>query len=547
MSKLKIQLSQLNPIVGDLEGNANKILQAHKAAELNGCDLVIFSEMVICGYPCRDLWHKKYFIKAAEEKILEISKATENSKCAILLGAPTTDIERKKEVFRNSAVLIEGGEIKKIINKKTLPTLSVFDEYRYFSPASHISTVEFRGQTLAILVCEDLWDAKNLFLLSEQIFDNIIVINASPFSKTKQENRLKLCENFTKTLGKNLIYVNQVGAQDSLVFDGASFVMNSKGEIALKMAEFVEDFAVIEIEKNSPEITIFSDETTKITDSVEFLARAKNSNSQKIYQACRLGLKDYIEKNGFKKVMLGMSGGIDSALVAAIAVDALGSENVTLYALPSRFNSKSSMDDALLCAKNLGVKLEVISIEEMFEAALKTMPNLSPLAKENLQSRLRGNILMALSNTSGALLLSTGNKSELACGYATIYGDMCGAFNPIKDLYKMEVFELARQKSEVIPQNILTKEPSAELRENQKDSDSLPDYKVLDQILFSLIEEEKSVAEISKNFDVSLVEKVAKLFYSSEYKRRQSVLGPKVSDMAFDLERRYPITNKFTK
>jgi NAD+ synthase len=543
MSKLKIQLSQINPIVGDLAGNTAKILQAHAAAEFAGCDLVIFPEMSICGYPCGDLWQKKYFIKAAEEKVLEIAQATKTSKCAILLGAPTTDIERKKEVFRNSAILIEGGEIKKILNKKTLPTFSVFDEDRYFKAANHISNVEFRGQTLAILICQDLWDAKNLFLLSEQIIDNIIVINASPFTKNKQQKRFELCENFTKTLGKNLIYLNQVGGQDSLVFDGASFVMNSAGKILLKMAEFEEDFAVFEIEKNSPEITIFSDETYKNNDSVKFSAGTQNS----IYQACVLGLKDYINKNGFKKVMLGMSGGIDSALVATISVDALGAENVNLYALPSRFNSAESMSDAMLCAKNLGVKLEVISIEEMFEAALKTMPNLSPLAKENLQSRLRGNILMALSNTSGALLLSTGNKSELACGYATIYGDMCGAFNPIKDLYKTEVFELARLKSDVIPQNILTKEPSAELRENQKDSDSLPAYEILDKILFALIEEEKSVAEISKNFETELVKKIAQLFYANEYKRKQSVIGPKISEMAFDLERRYPITNKFTK
>lgn len=242
-----------------------------------------------------------------------------------------------------------------------------------------------------------------------------------------------------------------------------------------------------------------------------------------------------------------MSGGVDSALVAAMAVDALGKENVTLYALPSRFNSSSSMDDAILCAKNLGVNLEIISIETMFEAALQTLPQASSLAKENLQSRIRGNILMAISNTSGALLLTTGNKSEMACGYATIYGDMCGAFNPIKDLYKTEIYQLAALKSAVIPANILTKAPSAELRENQKDSDSLPDYDILDKILFALIEEQKSVEEISKNFDENLVKKIAKLFYSSEYKRQQSALGPKISNMSFDLERRYLITNKFTK
>ena len=535
MSKLKIQLAQINPIVGDLEGNLEKILHHYKLANEANCDLIIFPEMVICGYPCQDLWNKDYFIKEIEEKIDQICQTSRKFNCAILFGAPTTDIERKQKILRNSAVLISDGEVKNIINKKNLPNSSIFDEARYFTAASYLSNIEFRGQTLAILICEDLWNLKNIFLLKDQIFDNLIVINSSPYSTGKQEKRFKLCKNFTKEIGKNIIYLNQVGAEDSLVFDGASFVMNKKGEVILQMKEFEEDVAIIECEKNG-----------QITHNYQ-LNQSQNSPAEKIYQACTLGLKDYVTKNGFKKLMLGMSGGIDSALVATIAVDAVGAENVSLYALPSRFNSESSMIDAKNCAKNLGINLQVISIEMMFEAALHTIPNLSDLAKENLQSRLRGNILMSISNSSGALLLSTGNKSELACGYATIYGDMCGAFNPIKDLYKMQVFELAKLKSDIIGQNILTKAPSAELREDQKDSDSLPDYEILDQILFALIEEEKSVAEISQKFDKNLVQKIAKLFYSSEYKRQQAVIGPKISNMSFDRERRYPITNKFTK
>jgi NAD+ synthetase len=273
--------------------------------------------------------------------------------------------------------------------------------------------------------------------------------------------------------------------------------------------------------------------------------------TEKNYAACVLGLKDYVLKNGFKKVIIGMSGGIDSALVATIATDALGAENVKLYALPSRFNSQNSMTDAVNCSQNLGIKLEVISIEEVFKAMLTTLGEISDLAKENLQSRIRGNILMALSNDSGALLISTGNKSELSCGYATLYGDMCGAYNPIKDLYKTQVYELANwrnKEKEIIPQNILTKEPTAELRENQKDSDSLPEYEILDKILYSLIEEEKSVEEIvSQGFEQELVLKISKLLYLSEYKRQQSCLGPKISEMAFDKDRRYQITNKFFK
>ena len=531
MPGLKIHLSQINPIVGDLEGNTQKILQEFKLANEAGCDLVVFSEMTICGYPCEDLWQKKYFYKAVEEKIFEICSKTRNARCALIVGAPTIEMERKSEVFRNSALFIENGEVKKIISKKTLPTYAVFDEARYFKSAQSLSTIEFRGQTLAILVCEDLWDPKNLYLLGEQIFDAVIAINASPYTTKKHQYRQQLCENFCQVLKKPLIYINQVGGQDSLVFDGSSFVMDAKGKIVLQMPEFIEASAVIELEKDGK---ITSKNNWQLSDAIS-----------RDYKACVLGLRDYMHKSGFEKALLGMSGGIDSALVAAIAVDALGAQNVSLYALPSRFNSDESMIDAQTCAKNLGVKLEVISIEMMFEAMLFTLPNLSNLARENAQSRIRGNILMGLSNTSGALLLSTGNKSELACGYATIYGDMCGAFNPIKDLYKTQVYELAKLKSDVIPQNIITKEPSAELRPNQKDSDSLPEYDILDKILFALIEEQKPLAEIAKNFDENLVKRVANMLYSNEYKRRQSVIGPKISNMAFDRDRRYPITNKF--
>ncbi|MBP7710796.1 MAG: NAD+ synthase [Rickettsiales bacterium] len=532
MSKLKIHLAQINPTVGDLDGNAVKILREFSKANEAGCDLVVFSEMTICGYPCEDLWLKKYFVESAQDKISEIIAATKGQKCAILLGAPTTGLNRaKKEITHNSAILIADGMIEKIIHKKTLPNFAVFDEARYFEAATYLSVIEFRGFDLAILICEDLWHLKNLYLLQEQVFDAVISINASPYSTKKHLARAKICENFAKSLGKPLVYVNQVGGQDSLVFDGSSFVLDSEGKEVLRLAGFHEDCGTVEIAKDG-----------KVTAENK---SEKIDETARDYAAVTLGLRDYVQKNGFKKVLLGMSGGIDSALVAAIAVDAVGAENVSLYALPSRFNSETSMVDALECAKNLGLKLEVIPIEESFKAMLTTLGEVSNLTKENLQSRIRGNILMALSNNSGALLLSTGNKSELACGYATLYGDMCGAFNPIKDFYKTRVYELAKFCGK-IPQNILTKAPTAELRENQKDSDSLPEYEILDQILFALIEEQKSTAAIiSAGFEEELVKKVAKLFYSSEYKRRQSCLGPKVSEMAFDKDRRFPITNKF--
>jgi NAD+ synthase len=539
-SPLKIALAQINPTVGDIDGNAERILAEFKKAESQNCDLVVFGELAICGYKVQDLLRKKYFISEIKEKIIEILEATKGSKCAILVGAPTFEIGRSKnDVLYNSAILLEDGEIKHIAHKKTLPNYGVFDEKRYFEASNSVSYVEFRGQTLAILICEDLWDKKNLFLLSEQIFDTIISINASPYSQNKSDLRLQTAKHFAKTLKKPLIYVNLIGGQDELVFDGASMVLNQSGEIILKAKEFEEDLITVEVTKDG-----------NLNYNLPLTPYPLPLNN-KNYSACVLGLRDYVLKNGFKKVILGMSGGIDSAIVAAIAVDALGAENVTLYALPSRFNSETSMIDAVNCAKNLNVKLEVISIEEPLKAMLSTLGEISQLAKENLQSRIRGNILMAISNSSGALLLSTGNKSEMATGYATLYGDMCGAFNPIKDLYKTEIYELAKYRnsiSEVIPHNILTKAPTAELRENQKDSDSLPEYDILDKILFSLIEEEKSVAEIiSLGFEESLVKKVAKLFYQNEYKRQQSCLGVKISEKSFDLERRYPITNKFTK
>ena len=571
---LKIYLSQINTAVGDLAGNAQKILTEFYKAEAAKADLALFCEMTITGYPAQDLWQKKYFLEEVQEKLREIMLATKSAKCAILVGAPYVSLNRaKKEVVSNAVFLIEKGEIISIIRKKTLPNYGVFDERRYFEPDSALSFVEFRNQTLAILLCEDIWDSKNIYLLQEQVFDSIISLNASPYQANKHLLRAQVVQNVVQKVKKPVIYLNQVGAQDSLVFDGSSFVVNEKGETVLALSQFAPDSAVIELQKGSiakekistPLFAAInnSNDNDLALEPLSQNGLDKQNNSYEIsrnYSACILGLRDYIEKNNFKKVLLGMSGGIDSALVAAIAVDALGAENVALYALPSRFNSTESMRDAQECAANLGLQLQIISIENTFNAMLQTLENqgLTALAQENLQSRIRGNILMALSNSTGALLLSTGNKSELATGYATLYGDMCGAFNPIKDVYKTQIYQLANwrnskapeissyKKTALIPQNIITKEPTAELRANQKDSDLLPDYAMLDQILYAIIEQQKSVAEvIKKGFDEAVVKKVAKLFYSSEYKRKQAVIGPKISSMSFDLERRYPITNKF--
>ena len=549
---LKIHLSQINFVVGDIDGNFERIIKEYEVANLQNCDLVVFSEMAICGYPCEDLWLKEHFIKKCQEKILEITLKTKEKNCAILFGAPIYENERNKKVLRNSAILIENGEVKNVINKKSLPNYGVFDENRYFKPSSHISNIKFRGFDVVILICEDLWDERNLFLFSEQVFDLIISINASPFEKNKNQQRSIIANRYSKTLKKPLIYVNQIGGQDSLLFDGSSFVLDNQGSTILQMANFIEDSAQILVNKK---------------EKIEIISHQKSSfgfidnNVEKNYQASVLALRDYVRKNNFHKIILGMSGGIDSALVATIAVDALESDNVELYALPTKFNSQSSLDDAKLCAKNLQIALKIIEIEEIFQtnlAIIKNQETLSPLAEENLQSRIRGNILMAISNSKNALLLSTGNKSELACGYATLYGDMNGAFNPIKDFYKSEIYQLANFRNQnlckisdfkninLIPQNIIDKAPSAELRFDQKDSDSLPDYNELDKILYALIEEQKSIDEtINLGFEAEIVKKVAKLVLLSEYKRKQAVIGVKISQLSFDKDRRYPTTNKF--
>ncbi len=548
---LKVYLAQINSSVGDIAGNLNKILQQIQLAEEKKCDLIIFPELTISGYPCLDLWKKKSFVEDCEQAIISIIEFSKNLKTAILVGSVISDTFKNKKIIRNSALLIEEGKAKKIINKKSLPNYGVFDEKRYFEAGSTLTYLEFRNQTLAILICEDFWDQRNWILLKEQVFDSLIVVNSSPFEIFKPQSRLDKALELSKILKKSLIYLNQVGGQDSLVFDGSSFVINSDGNLELQLANFSQDYAIIELKKNS-QIKICEKNNSQFVED----------NFAQIYSAMVLGLRDYLVKSKFSEVLLGMSGGIDSALVAMIAVDALGSNNVKIYALPTKFNSSQSFTDALQCAKNLQLDLKTIVIEEIFQKFLDSLKSQdqipSALAQENLQSRIRGNILMTISNSTNALLLSTGNKSELACGYSTIYGDMCGAFNPIKDLYKTQVYQIVNwrnhnfcqisdfKKINLIPQSIIDKAPSAELRFNQKDSDSLPDYAILDKILYSLIEEEKSISEIVKDgFEENLVKKIWQLLKNSEYKRAQSVIGVKISPLSFDKDRRYPIVNNF--
>lgn len=548
MSAIKIKLAQINFIVGDLDANCQKILAAYDDALKCDVDLVIFSELAITGYPPEDLLNKKYFLEAVNLRLEKIRAATLGNKTAILLGAPYL---RKLSLY-NSALLFDDGDLVCVAGKTCLPNYGVFDEYRYFKPESNLTNFEFRGVRLAILICEDIWHLRNAFLLGDKVSDVVISINASPFTRSKSVQRVDVVRKFIKDLKRPVIYVNQVGGQDAIVFDGGSFVMDNEGQIVLQMKEFVEDSAIIEVDGSS----------LKVENEVNEVIN-KSNDDHKVYNALIIGLRDYIHKNKFEKVVIGMSGGVDSALVAAIAVDALGSDNVKLVALPTRYNSSTSMSDAVLASENLNIKLDIINIEPMLMASEQVLREQfgntkADATEENIQSRIRGTILMALSNKFGNLLLSTGNKSELAVGYATIYGDMCGAFNPLKDLYKTEVFGLAKwrnkhipqisiyKKTNLIPQNIIDKAPTAELRENQKDSDSLPEYEILDKILYQLIEEEKSITDIiNQGFAAELVKQVAKLFHSSEYKRRQAVMGVKVSEKSFDRDRRYSVTNQF--
>ena len=552
---LKLQLEQINFTVGNLDGNCGKITNAYEKAKDNDVDLVVFSELSVTGYPPEDLLLKDYFIHEVQKKIEEICQITKNQKVAILFGAPVLFVNKYDDKnLHNSAILVDNGEVIYIACKSNLPNHGVFDERRYFSPASNLTCVNFRGFEIAMLICEDIWSLKNAFLLHDKGLDAVLTIHASPFTKNKFEERVSIASKFIEHVKRPLIYVNQVGGQDSLVFDGSSFVLGSKGDVVLNMKEFEEDGAIIEINK-SGDVRVASE---SVSDKIII-------EEERVYKALVLGLRDYISKNGFSNVVVGMSGGIDSALVSVIAVDALGSDKVRLVALPSKYNSEESFKDAKQCSDNLGVELEIVSIEPVREAMLSTLSEKfsgvqEGITEENIQSRIRGDILMAISNKFGNLLLSTGNKSELAVGYATIYGDMCGAFNPIKDVYKTEVFKLVKwrnenisdlfvyKKKDLISENIINKAPTAELRENQKDSDSLPEYDILDKVLFGLVEERKSIDEvISLGFDERVVKDIAKLLHNSEYKRRQSVIGPKVSNMSFDGDYRYPITNRYDK
>lgn len=536
MSILPFYIAQINPTVGDIEGNIRLIQAAYaQAAQHTQTSMVIFPELVITGYPPEDLLFTPSFLNAIPHAIATLAALTTKGRPALLLGAP--HLQQGK--LYNAAYLLDNGTIHSITHKHHLPNQGVFDEARYFSKGALPYCISWRNQKLGIMICEDMWHVDIADHLASQDCEQFIAINASPFDAKKAELRMHWARQHTTKHTIPLTYANLVGGQDELVFDGGSFMMDDAGHITTQLPCFE---------------TCISHNAQAITRSPIMLT----------YQAMMMGLEDYITKNGFTSVVLGLSGGIDSALTAAVAVDALGAERVHAVMMPSPYTSQLSLDEARITAENLGIRYDILPLTQGMNATEAMLAHAhdaaipSALARENIQARLRGLLLMAISNSTGALLLTTGNKSEMAVGYATLYGDMCGAFSVLKDVYKTDVFALAHWRNQhvpphakgkngiVIPERTITRPPSAELRENQTDQDALPPYDMLDAILKYLIEEHMDTASIiAKGFDEATVKKIARLLTISEYKRRQAPIGVKLTTMNFGKDRRFPITHRF--
>lgn len=544
---LKIALAQLNPTVGDLAGNAAKLTAAHADAARQGADLIVFSELFLTGYPPEDLVLKPAF-QAAARATLDDLAATLTAGPAVLVGT----IWPEGGKLYNAVVLLDGGKIAAVRTKVDLPNYGVFDEKRVFAAGPLPGPIAFRGVRIGVPICEDIWTEDVCECLAETGAEILISPNGSPFDWKKPDVRMNVAVARITETGLPLVYLNQVGGQDELVFDGASFVLNADCSLAAQLPAWGEALVLTQWSKTDGRWVCA---TTDRHTHPQADAAA--------YQACVLGLGDYVNKNGFPGVVLGLSGGIDSALVAAMAVDALGPARVHAVMMPSRYTSDDSLHDAADCARALGIRYDKITIEpatEAFKWSLKPLfeGRANDTTEENIQSRVRGSMLMAVSNKFGAMVVTTGNKSEMSVGYATLYGDMNGGYNPIKDLYKMEVYSLSRWRNAnvpqggqgpggtVIPQRILTRAPTAELRDNQTDQDSLPPYDVLDDILVCLVEQEMPLPDIAaRGHPRETVAKVARLLNIAEYKRRQAAPGVKISARNFGRDRRYPITNKF--
>ena len=548
VSELTIALAQLNPTVGDVAGNLAKARDARAGAARQGADIIMFSEMYLSGYPAEDLVLRPGFQQACRRALEALARDTADGGPAMLMGLPYAEGGK----LYNAYALLEQGEILGLRFKVDLPNYGVFDEKRVFTPGPRPLPILFRGIEIGIPICEDIWGPGLLSCFRDTRASLLLVPNASPYWRDKVAERVDVVRERVRETRMPFVYLNQVGGQDELVFDGASFALDAKGEIAASLPGFEEKVALLRYRHEAQGWSL-----------IEGPRSAAVRGEEADYLACLVGLRDYVEKNGFPGVVLGLSGGVDSALSATLAVDALGPERVHCVMLPYRYTSKESLSDAASCAERLGARLDTVPIAapvEAFEAVLSPLFQGRPrdVTEENLQSRARGVILMSISNKLGAMLVTTGNKSEMSVGYATLYGDMNGGFNPIKDLYKTQVYRLCALRNRwkpkgakgpagiVIPPSILEKAPSAELRENQRDEDSLPPYDVLDAILEGLVEREISVGDlVAQGYDAAMVRRIERLLYLAEYKRRQAAPGPKVTLRNFGRDRRYPITNGF--
>ncbi len=540
---MKIALAQLNYHIGNFTANNEKIINHITRAKADGADLIVFAELAIGGYPAKDLLRNAQFIQRCTDSLHEIAQACQGISCVI--GSPVVNTDPEGKPLYNAAVVLAEGQIQHIYKKSLLPDYDVFNEYRYFEPNRSAACVEINGEKVALTVCEDLWDddLSNSYvgdLVAELRLENptlIINVAASPFSYTHFENRINVLKRSVIKAGCPLVYVNQIGAHTDIIFDGRSLALDRNGNILSELKGFSEDYTVLDIH-------------AKASVSTE----QKPSEIALIHQALLLGIRDYFQKSGFEKAVLGLSGGLDSAIVAALACEALGAENVLAVLMPSKYSSEHSVKDALDLVANTGCAHQIIPIEDIAKAFDQTLSEVftgraPDLTEENIQARIRGTVLMALSNKFGHILLNTSNKSEASVGYGTLYGDMAGSLSVIGDVYKTQAYALARyinREREVIPLNTIVKPPSAELRPDQKDSDSLPPYDILDSILYQLIELEKSATEVVQSgFDEILVNRIAKLLHNAEFKRFQAPPILRVSPKAFGSGRIMPLVAKY--
>jgi len=547
--KLRVALAQINPTVGDLAGNAALIADSVKKAQTQGANLIVFPEMIVTGYPVEDLALRPSFQAASIRAVEEIA--------ASISGDIVAVVGYLDQGPKNAVAVIHDGKIKARYVKRHLPNYGVFDEFRNFVPGDQSLVVRIHGVDVAIAICEDIWHS--LDSIASRTPGLLVVPNGSPFERNKDDVRLGLVQKRAKEIGAPVAYVNMTGGQDDLVFDGDTIVVGKDGTLLARTPQFDDQLILVDIDcqdgTSRPDVVI-SEEPTSFASPVESTIAAPLSDEAEMWQALVMGLRDYVGKNGFRSVVLGLSGGIDSALVAAIAIDALGAKRVNGVAMPSKYSSGHSVEDAQALADATGIHFRITPIAPMVDAYMDNLV-LKGLAEENLQARVRGTTLMGISNQEGHLVLATGNKSELAVGYSTLYGDAVGGFAPIKDIYKTDVWALSRyrnalavERGEVppIPERSITKEPSAELRPDQKDSDSLPDYPVLDTVLRAYVDEDHGYeALLAQGFDPELVRRVISLVDKAEYKRRQYPPGSKVSGRAFGKDRRLPMTSRWNE